>query len=275
MGCEQESRRDKDISRAAAGEDPSPTPGSPAAYVARGRQPSTDDVTIELVDPSYSLPPVPPTWEALEPATRTAAFRDLGAFLAEEAARGPIFPPAAQVFRALALTPLPEVRVVILGQDPYHGPGQAEGLSFSVPRGVRSPPSLRNILRELQADVGTPPPAHGSLERWARNGVLLLNTVLTVRAGEAHSHARRGWEGVTDAIVRLVAAKPTRVVFALWGGHAQRKRPLVEVGPHAVVEAAHPSPLAAHRGFLGSRPFSRIDAALKEAGQPPIDWALD
>lgn len=224
---------------------------------------------------SYPLPPIPPSWEALTPITRTPEFRDLAAFLDGEAASASIFPPAPQVFRALALTPLSRVRAVILGQDPYHGPGQAEGLSFSVPRGVPVPPSLRNILRELAEDVGVRPPGHGSLERWARNGVLLLNTVLTVRAGEAHSHARRGWEAFTDAVVGTIAARQSRVVFALWGGHAQRKRPLVEVGPHAVVTAAHPSPLSAHRGFLGSRPFSRVNAALIEAGQPPIDWRLD
>ena len=223
----------------------------------------------------YPLPSLPTGWRALAAATADPTFLHLQQFLEDDARRHTIYPPAGQVFRALELTPLEEVRVLLLGQDPYHRPGQAEGLSFSVPPGVPAPPSLRNILRELAEDIGVPRPAHGSLERWARSGVLLLNSVLTVRAREAHSHAGRGWEAVTDAIVQMVAAKPTRVVFALWGGHAQRKRRLVEVGPHAVVTAAHPSPLSAHRGFLGSRPFSRINAALIEAGQPPIDWRLE
>lgn len=224
---------------------------------------------------AYPLPPLPPTWSGLHPITAGAEFRALTDFLAGEATTAVIHPPAGQVFRALELTPLPRVRVVILGQDPYHGAGQAEGLAFSVPPGIRPPPSLRNILRELDADVGVPHPGHGSLVAWAERGILLLNTVLTVREGEAHAHARRGWETFTDAVVRLVAERESRVVFALWGGHAQRKRALVEHAPHAVVTSAHPSPLSAHRGFLGSRPFSRIDAALAEAGLPPMDWRLD
>lgn len=224
---------------------------------------------------AYPLPPLPPSWSAVQPITAGSEFRALADFLARDALAAAIHPPASQVFRALNLTPLPQVRVVILGQDPYHGAAQAEGLAFSVPPGVRPPPSLRNILRELAADVGVPPPGHGSLVAWAQRGILLLNTVLTVREGAAHSHARRGWETFTDAVVRLVAERDSRVVFALWGGYAQRKRPLVDRAPHAVVAAAHPSPLSAHRGFLGSRPFSRIDAALTEVGLPPMDWRLE
>lgn len=224
---------------------------------------------------AYVLPDLPASWKSLEPETRTRSFESLRALLAAEAKRHAIYPPARDVFRALELTPLRSVRVLLLGQDPYHGPGQAEGLCFSVPPGVTPPASLRNIFRELQTDLGMPPPPHGSLVAWAQRGVLLLNAVLTVRAGEPNSHQGRGWELFTDAVIRRVAAKRTRVVFALWGTYAQKKTPLIDTRRHAVVTAAHPSPLSAHRGFLGSRPFSRINAALTEGGREPIDWRLD
>ncbi len=223
----------------------------------------------------YPLPPLPAAWRSLEPATATASFRSLKAFLAADARTHTIYPPAPEVFRALDLTPLRRVRVLLLGQDPYHGPGQAEGLCFSVRKGVRPPASLRNIFRELEADVGVPPPPHGSLASWAARGVLLLNAVLTVRAGEANSHQGRGWEEFTDAVIRRVAAKRTPVVFALWGAYAQKKIPLIDTTRHAVVTAAHPSPLSARRGFLGSRPFSRIDAALVAGGGKPMDWRIE
>jgi uracil-DNA glycosylase len=194
-------------------------------------------------------------------------------FVAEERARGPVYPPEDRVLAALARTPFERVRLVLLGQDPYHGAGQAHGLAFSVPVGVPKPPSLTNMLRELQADLGHPPPAHGSLEAWADRGVLLLNTVLTVREGEAGSHAGRGWETFTDAVIDALMRRARPVVFALWGGHAQKKQKRIRP-PHRVVLGVHPSPLSAHRGFFGSRPFSAIDAALAAVGEPPIDWSL-
>ncbi len=201
-------------------------------------------------------------------------FADLQRFVAEERARGPVFPPAAEVFAALHLTPYADVKVLILGQDPYHGPGQAHGLCFSVRRGVALPPSLENIFIELEADLGVPRPDHGCLEHWARQGVLLLNATLTVRAHQAASHQGKGWERFTDAVIQAVNAKPERVVFILWGASARRKRTLIYTSRHVVIESAHPSPLSAHNGFFGSRPFSRANAALLEAGRTPIDWRI-
>ena len=201
-------------------------------------------------------------------------FADLQRFVSEERARGPVFPPAAEVFAALHLTPYAEVKVLILGQDPYHGPGQAHGLCFSVRRGVLLPPSLENIFIELEADVGVPRPDHGCLEHWARQGVLLLNATLTVRAHQAASHQGKGWERFTDAVIQAVNAKAERVVFILWGASARRKRMLIDASRHVVIESAHPSPLSAHNGFFGSRPFSRANAALLEAGRTPVDWRI-
>jgi uracil-DNA glycosylase len=237
-------------------------------------------MTPSIVPPNapsgvYPLPPLPTSWRSLEPATQTSSFRALREFLLADALSHTIYPPASEVFRALELTPLRRVRVLLLGQDPYHGEGQAEGLCFSVRKGVAPPASLRNIFRELQTDLGVPPPPHGSLVAWAERGVLLLNAVLTVRAGEANSHQGRGWEEFTDAVIGRVAAKRTRVVFALWGAYAQKKIPLIDTARHAVVTAAHPSPLSARRGFLGARPFSRIDTALVEGGRQPMDWRID
>ncbi|MCX7676703.1 MAG: uracil-DNA glycosylase, partial [Alteraurantiacibacter sp.] len=180
--------------------------------------------------------------------------------------------------RALELTPLNQVKAVILGQDPYHGPGQAHGLAFSVPRGITPPPSLLNIYKELQADLGLAPPAHGNLEAWARQGVLLLNASLTVEDGKPASHAGRGWEAITDALVAAVAARREPAVFILWGSHAQKKAqriPALHTGTHLLLQSAHPSPLSAHRGFFGSRPFSRTNAFLEKAGRGMIDWRLD
>src|SRR5690606_31120625 len=210
----------------------------------------------------YPLPPLPPAWSFLEPDTQTPPSDALRRFLSNDAQQHTIYPPASDVFRALELTPLRDVRVLLLGQDPYHGPGQAEGLCFSVRQGVAPPASLRNIFRELQSDLGLRAPPHGSLVRWAGRGVLLLNAVLTVRAGAPNSHRGIGWETFTDAVIRSVAMKRSRVVFALWGAYAQKKIPLIGEGRHAIVTAAHPSPLSARRGFLGTRPFSRINAAL-------------
>jgi uracil-DNA glycosylase len=201
-------------------------------------------------------------------------WQELQRFVAAERSAGPVFPPHEDTFAALHLTALAEVKVLILGQDPYHGPGQAHGLAFSVRPGVRPPPSLRNIFLELQADLGIPPPASGSLETWARQGVLLLNTTLTVRAGASASHQGKGWELFTDEVIKAVDAKPDRVVFILWGASARRKRALVDPARHALLESAHPSPLSASAGFFGSRPFSRANAALVEAGREPVDWRL-
>jgi uracil-DNA glycosylase len=205
-----------------------------------------------------------------------AALRQF--LLAEKAAGKRVFPKGTEWFRALDLTPLDGVRVVILGQDPYHGEGQAHGLCFSVKPGVRPPPSLVNIYKELHADLGIAAPRHGFLEHWAEQGVLLLNSVLTVQMGLAASHRERGWEKFTDAVIRLVAAKPDPVVFLLWGSYAQKKAAFVESidkgGRHLVLKAAHPSPLSAHNGFLGCRHFSQANAFLESRGMAPIDWAL-
>ena len=194
--------------------------------------------------------------------------------LAEKAAGKQIFPKGSEWFRALDLTPLDKVRVVILGQDPYHGPGQAHGLCFSVKPGVRPPPSLVNIYKELQSDLSIPRANHGFLEPWAQQGVLLLNSVLTVEMAKAASHQKKGWEQFTDAVIRLVNAKEQPVVFMLWGAYAQKKAAFVDTGKHLVLKAAHPSPLSAHNGFLGSRHFSQCNAFLESKGLPPIDWAL-
>jgi uracil-DNA glycosylase len=201
-----------------------------------------------------------------------AALREF--LVAEKAAGKRIFPKGSEWFRALDLTPLDDVRVVILGQDPYHGPGQAHGLCFSVQPGVRTPPSLINIYKELQCDLGIAPARHGFLEPWARQGVLLLNSVLTVEMGNAASHQGRGWEMFTDAIIRLVNAKATPVIFMLWGNYAQKKAAFVDTSRHLVLKAAHPSPLSAHNGFLGCRHFSKANAFLIDKGLKPVDWTL-
>lgn len=202
-------------------------------------------------------------------------FLDLKRFLQAERDRGAtVYPPGSRIFAALDSTPFESVRAVILGQDPYHGPGQAHGLSFSVPPGVPPPPSLRNIHKELAADLGIPVPSHGSLESWAARGVLLLNTCLTVRAHEPASHQGRGWERFTDAIIQLLAERETPMVFILWGSFARQKTESVDLSRHGVISSAHPSPMSASRGFLGSRPFSRCNAWLSSHGQEPIDWSL-
>ncbi len=201
-------------------------------------------------------------------------WAELQQFVADERRRGPVFPPADDVFAALHLTPYADVKVVILGQDPYHGAGQAHGLCFSVRRGVPIPPSLRNVYQELRDDLGVTTPSHGNLEHWARQGVLLLNTTLTVRSGQAASHQGKGWERFTDRVISTVNDKHERVVFLLWGAASRKKKALVDVTRHTVIESAHPSPLSAHNGFFGSRPFSRTNDALREAGRDPIDWQL-
>jgi len=216
------------------------------------------------------------SWKApLAPEFSDAYMLALKAFLEGEKSKGKrIFPKGAEYFRALDLTPLDRVKVVILGQDPYHGEGQAHGLCFSVRPGVRPPPSLVNIYKELEADLGIPRPHHGFLEHWAKQGVLLLNSVLTVEMAQAASHQGKGWEKFTDAIIRLVNARPEPVVFLLWGAYAQRKAAFVDASRHLVLKAAHPSPLSAHNGFMGCRHFSQANAFLEKHGMVPIDWAL-
>lgn len=217
-----------------------------------------------------------PSW--LEPlnaefaAPYMAALRD---FLAQQESAGArIFPAAEHRFRALELTALQDVRVVILGQDPYHGAGQAHGLAFSVQPGTKTPPSLANIYKELEADLGVPRARHGFLEHWAHQGVLLLNAVLSVEEGKAGAHQGRGWERFTDAVIRLVSEGAQPTVFMLWGSHAQKKAAFVDTARHLVLTATHPSPLSAHRGFLGCRHFSQANAFLQENGRQPINWAL-
>ena len=222
-------------------------------------------VALHLID----LLPEP--WRVgLTPYLDPAVVTDLERFVAAEYAEHEVFPPVPDLFAAFRLCPPELTRVLILGQDPYHRAGQAHGLSFSVPPGVALPPSLRNVYKELRDDVGGAP-ATGDLTAWARQGVLLLNTVLTVRAGQPGSHAKRGWEHVTDAAIRALDDRPSRVVFLLWGAHARQKASLVTAPQHVVIECGHPSPMSP-RGFLGTRPFSACNAALVEAGLEPIAW---
>jgi uracil-DNA glycosylase len=200
---------------------------------------------------------------------------DLKAFLtAEKAAGKVIYPKGSQWFHALDATPLDQVRVVILGQDPYHGAGQAHGLCFSVQAGVPPPPSLQNIYKEMKSDLGFGPPKHGNLESWAKQGVLLLNSVLTVEANKAASHAGKGWEKFTDAVIAQVNALPHPVVFILWGSYAQKKASFVDATRHCVIKSAHPSPLSAHNGFYGSRPFSRANEYLVSKGHQAVEWQI-
>jgi uracil-DNA glycosylase len=219
---------------------------------------------------------LPDAWKApLQSALASQETLALQSFLdAEMAAGKTIYPPHDAWFHALELTPLDEVRVVILGQDPYHGPGQAHGLCFSVPPGLRPPPSLNNIYKELESDLGLPRPPHGFLEHWARQGVLLLNSVLTVEMAKAASHSKKGWEPFTDAIIAHVNDKAEPVVFMLWGAYAHKKVANVDSSRHLLLKAAHPSPLSAHNGFLGCKHFSQCNAFLVSNGLPPIDWTL-
>ncbi len=213
--------------------------------------------------------------QALAPVFAQPFMARLREFLqAERRAGKVIFPKASNWFRALDLTPLPDVRVVILGQDPYHGPGQAHGLCFSVQPGTAIPPSLRNIYKELQDDLGIPPAAHGFLESWARQGVLLLNSVLTVECRKPASHAGKGWEAFTDAVIQEIIARDAPCAFLLWGRYAQNKADFVDSARHLVLKAAHPSPYSAANGFFGCRHFSSANAFLRQHGQPEIDWAL-
>jgi len=217
-----------------------------------------------------ALDAIPEAWRELldDQAARLAELQD---FVTAERAAHTVFPPEGRVFAALAATTPDRVRAVIVGQDPYHDDGQAHGLAFSVPAGVPLPPSLRNIFREMQSDLGAAP-ASGDLSHWAEQGVLLLNSVLTVRAHAAGSHRGRGWEEFTDAVLRAVDRVSPPCVFILWGADAQKKRALVDETRHRVIAGPHPSPLSAYRGFFGSRPFSRTNELLRELRRPPIDW---
>ena len=201
-------------------------------------------------------------------------YKELRKFLIAEYKAGPVYPPAGDIFNALKATPYESVRVVILGQDPYHGPGQAHGLCFSVRKGVKAPPSLVNIFRELNADIGCPVPSHGCLMHWAEQGVLLLNTCLTVREGKPNSHKGKGWETFTDRVIGLLNEREEPVVFLLWGANAQAKIPMITNPNHLILKAPHPSPLSAHAGFFGCRHFSRANSFLSAHGEGTVDWAI-
>ena len=222
-------------------------------------------------------PQMDTSWlEAVGDELESSEMQELRTFLTAEVAAGRgFYPPAPLVFNALRLTPVDDVRVVILGQDPYHGPGQAMGLSFSVPVGVAQPPSLRNIFTELQSDLDLQPPATGDLTAWAEQGVLLLNAVLTVAPRSPASHAGKGWEGFTNRVIAELSARREGIVFLLWGRYAQQKGEIVDATRHHVLTAAHPSPYSASNGFFGCRHFSRANALLEAGGSPPVDWRLD
>lgn len=227
-------------------------------------------------DPSNTSPPPPdvgPTWLPVMGSEFHAPYMaDLKRFLVDERAQHPVFPKGSEIFAAFKHTPFEEVRVVILGQDPYHGPGQAHGLCFSVPHGVAMPPSLQNIFHELKRDLGIERPTHGDLTRWARQGVLLLNATLTVRAHQAGSHQGRGWERLTDTAIKALSDQREGLIFLLWGRHAQQKESLIDGSRHYILKAPHPSPLSAHRGFIGCGHFRQVNELLLAQGHPPIDW---
>lgn len=206
--------------------------------------------------------------------TNTASYQQLRQFLKSEYKNQTIYPLMDNIWTAFQWTDFDDVKVVILGQDPYHGPGQAHGLSFSVQPGIAIPPSLKNIYKELEADLGIEPVNHGFLKSWAQQGVFLLNSVLTVRAGQAHSHRDKGWENVTDFAIASLNKKEEPIVFILWGAAAQKKRVLIDEKKHYILTAPHPSPLSAYRGFFGSKPFSKTNELLMQSNQEPIDWSL-
>ncbi|SIR36719.1 Uracil-DNA glycosylase [Peribacillus simplex] len=213
-------------------------------------------------------------WPLLKEEFKKEYYQELREFVKQEYSQQVVHPDQDDIFNALHYTPYDDVKVVILGQDPYHGPGQAHGLSFSVKPEVRIPPSLRNIFKELHTDLGYEVPNNGYLVEWAKQGVLLLNTVLTVREGEAHSHRGKGWEIFTNQVIRLLNDRPKPVVFILWGKPAQTKIPLIDETRHKVIKSVHPSPLSASRGFFGTKPFSTTNQLLMEMGESPIDWKI-
>lgn len=225
--------------------------------------------------PEARRPQLPDSWLAtLHDEFEAPYMAELRQFLVEEKREAEVYPPGPEIFAAFTHTPLDAVRVVVLGQDPYHGPGQAHGLSFSVRRGVRPPPSLVNIYKELQSDLGIPPAAHGDLTAWADRGVLLLNATLTVRARTPNSHRNHGWERFTDRVVERLASQREGLAFVLWGASAAQKAAAIDLDRHLVVRSPHPSPYSAASGFFGSRPFSRINAWFEKRGEPPVDWRL-
>ncbi len=221
-------------------------------------------------------PRIEPAWKkVLDAEFNSPYFSSLKQFLIEEKSKHRVFPPGNMIFAAFDHTPFDRVKVVILGQDPYHGPGQAHGLCFSVSKGVPKPPSLINIFKELESDLGLPVPSHGNLEKWAEQGVLLLNATLTVRANQAGSHQGRGWEAFTDAVIRILSDHRKGLVFFLWGNYARAKANLIDQSKHHILTAPHPSPLSASRGFLGCRHFSKANQLLKAQGDAPVDWSID
>lgn len=230
---------------------------------------------MSLQDNATKRPDIGPGWyEPLAAEFQAPYFSQLRAFLIAERERHVVYPPARSIFAAFHATGFETVRVVILGQDPYHGPGQAHGLSFSVPAGITPPPSLANIFAELERDVGIARPDHGDLTPWARQGVLLLNATLTVRASQAGSHQGQGWEQFTDATIRALSDVHEGLIFLLWGRFAQQKSSLIDTDRHYILRAPHPSPLSAYKGFIGCGHFSRTNELLQAQGRPPIDWSL-
>ncbi len=220
-------------------------------------------------------PQIHESWnEKLKTAFEADYFARLKDFLTEEKKHYRIFPPGSQIFNAFNFTPFDEVKVVILGQDPYHGPGQAHGLSFSVPPGIKQPPSLQNIFKEIHDDLGLPIPREGNLENWARQGVLLLNATLTVRASQAGSHQNKGWEMFTDTAIKKLSDDKESLVFLLWGNYAIAKQSLIDGKRHCVLTSPHPSPFSVHRGFFGNKHFSKTNQYLKEKGKKEIDWSV-
>ena len=221
-------------------------------------------------------PSIEESWKAvLQPEFEKEYFRKLKQFLKEEMQHYPIYPPGPQIFSAFDHTPFDEVKVVLLGQDPYHGPGQAQGLCFSVPTGVPKPPSLLNMFKEIKDDLGYPIPGSGNLEKWANQGVLLLNATLTVRAHTAGSHQKQGWEQFTDAVIKTISERKEGVVFLLWGAYAKAKEAIIDTSKHHILKAPHPSPLSASRGFLGCRHFSKTNELLRNQGLSAINWRIE
>lgn len=222
-----------------------------------------------------TTPKLPASWQAvLADEFQKPYFKQLMHFVDTERQKHQVFPPEEDVVNAFRLTPYDRVKVLLLGQDPYHDEGQAHGLAFSVRPGVKPPPSLRNMFKELASDLGTTTPNNGFLEPWAKQGVMLLNAVLTVRAHQAASHKDKGWEKFTDAVIHKLGERKKPVVFVLWGAYAKKKKGLIDTSRHMIIEGVHPSPLSAKNGFFGSKPFSRINEALEEQGETPIDWQL-
>ncbi len=223
-----------------------------------------------------SQPIMESSWkQALEAELQPSQYSTLMAFLQKEWIRYEVFPPVSKVFAAFNQVPLHKVKVVILGQDPYHGPGQANGLCFSVNPGMPLPPSLRNIYKELEDDLGLPPASHGSLEKWASQGVLLMNATLTVRAQQPGSHQKKGWEPITDSLIKVLSTQRKGLVFLLWGNYAGQKSTLIDSSRHHILKAAHPSPLSAYRGFFGCKHFSHTNTLLKREGKAEIDWCIE